>query len=118
MDLKWILLILSITSNAFASILIKIALTHPNQLPSLRQPLYLFVNFPLVVGIFLYGFAFLFYTLSLKYFPLSVAHPVITSSAIALVAIISTLIIKEGFTIKTFIGLSSIIAGVLVLTSK
>ncbi|CAK2409694.1 Small Multidrug Resistance (SMR) protein [Vibrio crassostreae] len=88
--MKWFILLMGILSNASASALIKVAVTPPRELPSLANPLTSLQNWPLWLGLFLYGMAFLLYALALTRLPLNIAHPILTSGSVAIVAISST----------------------------
>lgn len=116
--MKWLILILGIACNASASVLIKLAMTPPRRLPSLSEPLAILNNFPLLLGIFLYGMAFLLYAATLAFLPLNVAHPVLTSGAIACVALMSVVLFKEPVYWSTIAGILMVIAGVVLITLK
>ncbi|WP_418162945.1 DMT family transporter [Pantoea vagans] len=116
--MKWLILILGIACNASASVLIKLAMTPPRRLPSLSEPLAVLSNFPLLLGIFLYGMAFLLYAATLAFLPLNVAHPVLTSGAIACVALMSVVLFKEPVYWSTVAGILMVIAGVVLITLK
>jgi len=113
--MKYIIIILGIFSNALASSLIKYATTYPR---SFHTPMEVIKNWYLLLGIIFYGLAFVLYVLALEKFPLNVAHPILTSGAIALVSIFSIVFFNEPFTYKTFIGFFLIIGGVFFLTIK
>lgn len=115
--MKWLVLLLGIASNASASVLIKIGLHPSRPLPSLSEPWLLFKNWALLLGIFLYGCAFVLYAVALKYFPLNVAHPTLTSGAIATVAILSVVVLGESLRPAMVVGLGFMVLGVLLLTS-
>lgn len=114
--MKWIILILGVLSNASASALIKAAMTAPRKLPSLTEPMSLFQNWPLLLGLFLYGMAFVLYALALTRLPLNVAHPILTSGSIAVVAMFSVFFFGEQLSVINLIGIGLIMAGVVVLT--
>lgn len=116
--MKWLILIFGIASNASASVLIKMAMTPPRKLPSLTDPLAILSNWPLWLGVFLYGMAFLLYAAALAFLPLNVAHPVLTSGAIACVALISVLFFREPFYWSTIAGILMVIGGVALITLK
>ncbi|MBS0907700.1 multidrug transporter [Pantoea dispersa] len=116
--MKWLILILGIASNASASVLIKVAMTPPRKLPSLADPLAVLSNWPLWLGVFLYGMAFLLYAVALAYLPLNVAHPVLTSGAIACVALLSVILFKEPVYWSTVAGILMVMAGVALITLK
>lgn len=115
--MKWIILILGIASNASASVLVKIAMMPPRKFPSLTEPMAALSNWPFWLGLIFYGGAFLLYAAALARLPLNVAHPVLTSGAIATVAILSILIFHEKFYWSTGIGILLVIAGVALISA-
>ena len=94
--MKWLILILGIASNASASVLVKMAMMPPRKFPALDDSIRSVVsNWPFWLGLGLYGAAFLLYAAALSRLPLNVAHPVLTSGAVAAVALCSLLIFRE-----------------------
>ncbi|MFM8675011.1 MAG: hypothetical protein ACKOCA_08320, partial [Vulcanococcus sp.] len=69
--MKWLFLLAGIAISAAASLLVKMATQPPRSLPTLNEPGSLLSNWHLVVGIILYGTAFVLYTLALKVLPLN-----------------------------------------------
>lgn len=116
--MKWLILIFGIAANASASVLIKMAMVPPRQFPSLRDPAAALGNWPFWLGLGLYGTAFLLYAAALARFPLNVAHPVLTSGAIAAVALLSVVIFKEPMPWTTGVGIVMVIGGVLLITAR
>ena len=116
--MKWLILILGIASNASASVCVKLAMTAPRQFPSLHDPSTLLTNWPFWAGLAFYGIAFVLYAAALKALPLNVAHPVLTSGAIATVAVLSLLIFREPFYWTTVSGILLVIAGVTLITIR
>lgn len=116
--MKWMILILGILANASASVLVKIAMTSPRKFPSLNEPLLALTNWPFWLGLFCYGLAFLLYAAALARLPLNIAHPLLTSGAIAAVALFSMAFFKEPFYWNTLLGFCLIIAGVTLITYK
>jgi multidrug transporter EmrE-like cation transporter len=116
--MKWLILILGIASNASASVLVKMAMMPPRKFPSLNDPLVALSNWPFWLGLGLYGAAFLLYAAALARLPLNVAHPVLTSGAIATVALFSVLIFQEPFHWTTAVGIVLVIAGVALITVR
>lgn len=116
--MKWLILLLGIACNASASVLVKIAMTPPRHFPSLSEPLSLFTNWPFWAGLVLYGAAFLLYAAALTRLPLNVAHPVLTSGAIAAVAVLSVVMFRESFGWAKAAGVFLVIAGVALITSR
>ena len=116
--MKWLILLLGILANAAASIMLKYAVTEPRSFPSLADPMAALKNWPFWSGIVLYGVAFLVYSYALTKLPLNVAHPILTSGAIATVALASVLLFKEPFHWTTGAGISCIVLGVVLLSLK
>lgn len=116
--MKWLILILGIAANASASVLVKVAMMPPRQFPSLSNPMAALGNWPFWLGLGLYGAAFLVYAAALTRLPLNVAHPVLTSGAIATVALLSVLIFREQFYWTTGAGILLVIAGVVLISVR
>jgi len=116
--MKWLILILGIAANASASVLVKLAMMPPRQFPSLRDPWGALSNWPFWLGLGLYGAAFLLYAAALSRLPLNVAHPVLTSGAVAAVALLSVLLFKEPFYWTTGLGILLVITGVVLITAR
>lgn len=115
--MKWLILVLGIATNASASLLIKLAMMPPRKFPSPADPMAAVANWPFWLGLGLYGSAFLLYALALSKFPLNVAHPILTSGAVAAVSIFSALIFRESFHWMTVMGIILVIAGVFLISS-
>ena len=116
--MQWLILVLGIAANASASILVKLAMLPPRKFPSLTDPLAALSNWPFWLGLALYGGAFLLYAAALGKLPLNVAHPVLTSGAIAIVALFSVLIFREQFYWTTGAGILLVIVGVALITAR
>ena len=116
--MKWIILLLGIVSNASASVLVKMAMLPPRKFPSLSNPIEALSNWPFWLGLGLYGAAFLLYAAALMRLPLNVAHPVLTSGAVAMVAVLSVVIFNEPFHWTTGAGIFMVIAGVVLITAQ
>ena len=116
--MKWLILIIGIAANASASVLVKMAMMPPRKFPSLSAPWAALSNWPFWLGLGLYGAAFLLYAAALVRLPLNVAHPVLTSGAVAAVALLAVLIFKEPFHWTTGAGILMVIAGVALITAR
>ena len=116
--MKWLILLLGIASNASASVLVKLAMSAPRKFPSLSDPVAALTNWPFWLGLGLYGGAFLLYAASLERLPLNVAHPILTSGAVATVALLSVLIFREPFYWTTGAGIALVVAGVILITVR
>lgn len=116
--LKWWILLLGIASNASASVLVKMAMLPPRKFPSFANPWEALLNWPFWLGLVLYGVAFLLYAAALVRLPLNVAHPILTSGAVATVAVLSIAIFREPFYWTTFTGICLVIVGVVFITAR
>jgi small multidrug resistance pump len=116
--MKWLILLLGIAANAGASVLVKVAMTPPRRFPSPAEPLQALSNWPFWLGLALYGTAFLLYAAALARLPLNVAHPTLTSGAIAAVALLSLWIFHEPFHWTTVAGIVLVVLGVLLITAR
>ena len=116
--MKWLILVLGVAANASASVLVKMAMMPPRKFPSLTDPLAAMTNLPFWLGLGLYGAAFLLYAAALARLPLNVAHPILTSGAVAAVALLSVALFREPFHWTTVAGIVLVIAGVALITAR
>lgn len=115
--MKWVILILGIASNASASVLIKMAMMPPRVFPTFSN-LFQFWK----IGLFAWSGTVrvrIFTLLSIfDTAPLNIAHPILTSGAVATVALFSVLIFGEPFHWTTGIGIIFVLTGVIMITLK
>lgn len=116
--MRWALLVVGILSNAGASLLVKRAVTAPRAMPSLSDPVAALLNWPFWVGLLLYGAAFLVYAGALTSLPINVAHPILTSGAIAAVAVGSVVFFDETLPVSTVLGILLVVLGVTLISLK
>lgn len=116
--MKWLILVLGIAANASASVLLKMAMSPPREFPSFSAPGAALANWPFWLGLFLYGVAFVLYAAALARFPLNVAHPTLTTGAVAAVAVLSALIFREPFYWTTVAGLILVVGGIFLVTVR
>ena len=116
--MKWIILLAGIFTNASASVLVKIAMMPPRKFPSPADPMAALSNWPFWLGLGLYGAAFLLYAAALARLPLNVAHPILTSGAVATVALFSIFLFREPFHWTTIAGILLVISGVALITAR
>lgn len=116
--MKWLILLSGIAANASASVLVKFAMLPPRQFPSFADPLVALSNWPFWLGLGLYGAAFLLYAAALAVLPLNVAHPILTSGAVAAVAVLSLVLFQETFYWTTGVGIFLVMVGVILITAR
>ena len=110
---KWLFLFLGLLTNAGASVLIKVGVSRNFLLElSLAGVMTFLKNWPLLLGIVLYGMAFLLYMVSLAKLPLTVVHPTMTAGSIALVGLAAFFLFHERFSVTTILGFAFILIGV------
>lgn len=116
--MHWVILILGICSNALASVFIKVAVSEPRKLINFTDPISILTNWPFLGGLFLYVVSLLFYSISLTKLPLNVAHPVLTTGAVAMVAFMSVVIFKEYFNWLNALGIVFVMVGVALIAVR
>lgn len=116
--MKWLILLLGIVCNAAASVMLKFAIMPPRKFPAFSDPIAALLNWPFWLGLVLYGGAFLLYAAALIRLPLNVAHPILTSGAIATVAVCSMLLFQEPFHWTTITGILLVLLGVILITVR
>ena len=88
----------------------------PRKLPSFSTPVSEWIgNWTFWVGIVTYGIAFLLYVYALSLFPASVAYPIITAGAIAVVTAVAGLVLGETLSALTIAGIIVVMGGVLMI---
>ncbi len=112
--LRWVILFAGIGCNAAASVLVKVAMSQGSAVAGdgFARYIALAMRPSLVLGVLLYGGAFVLYAAALTRFPLNVAHPILTSGAIAAVALCSYFVFGERFYWNTVVGLALVVVGV------
>ena len=98
----YLLLLIAITSEVFASSMLKSSNGFKNLIPS----------FGVAIG---YGTAFYTLSLTLKTLPLGLSYAIWSGLGTALTALVGIIIYKEAFNMKKVAGLILIIGGVILL---
>lgn len=110
-----IFLLLAILIGVIGQIFLKIAsLAMVNLKPTSID---YFLNYNLLVGLFLYGTSTIFYIIALQKIPLSIAYPTISLGYI-LVVILSSIIFKEKINFVQVMGILLILSGVMLVWKK
>lgn len=116
--MKWVILIVGIVSNASASVFVKMAMMPPRKFPSSSDPMAALSNWPFLLGLVFYGFAFVLYSAALSRLPLNVAHPLLTAGAVVAVSVCSYVIFDEPVYWTTIMGILLVTAGVVLITAR
>ncbi|HEY1996613.1 ligand-binding protein SH3 [Paraburkholderia sp.] len=112
-----ILLLLSGTCSATASVLLRIAGQSTSELGSATLALFDRAMLLRVGALGAYGMGFIFYALALKKIPLSVAYPFMVCVTLLEIFIVGVCI-NEAPTLKTLLGAGFLLAGVFLLYSS
>lgn len=110
-----LILILAISFNAFANILLKLGMRkHVDFVDnSFSDGVRILVTNPFVVsGIVSFGVAFLFYSSVLSKMNLSIAYPIMTSMGFLIVTLASVFLFKEQISFLQYVGIFVIVVGV------
>ncbi|HNZ27479.1 MAG TPA: DMT family transporter [Spirochaetota bacterium] len=107
--IKYVLLIAGIIPSAMAQILLKFASNYP-----LKTPMWFLFIF---LSLCSYGLSFILYTIIFKYFPVSVASPVMTVSVMLAVFIFGW-IIGETISPRQLLGLACGVASIILIIFK
>jgi len=114
--MKWLILALAIVSNVSANLLIKFSIMPPRKPPSIAEPMATLSNWPFWLGAGIFGVSLLLYATALSRLPLSVVHPILSTTTVAAVALASMLIFREPFHWTTATGIVLVIVGVTLIT--
>jgi multidrug transporter EmrE-like cation transporter len=111
--MSYLILILAITFNAVANILMKVGMLRGKQVTGVAGfILGMIMNPVLVAGIICFALGLAAYCYVLTKMNLSIAYPIMTSVGYVIVVIASWLFLKETITAIQVAGFSLIIAGV------
>jgi multidrug transporter EmrE-like cation transporter len=114
----WLFLILTILLTAVANICLKYS-TKRDTLPTQglwEAILQTCTNIPLLLGISFLAIAVISYSISLRHLNLSIAYPIMTTSVVVIVAILSSILFAEPMTLNKIIGTIIVICGVVLLS--
>jgi small multidrug resistance pump len=114
MGLKIFYPILAILFNTIAPALAKQAMTESGA-QLFTQPLKALTHIPFMGSLTCYGLSFIFYSLSLTHFPLNVVHPIVTTTSLLTVTVISVLVFKENFHILQLVGMFLLVSGIVLI---
>ena len=116
--MQYVLLILALTLNAAANLLMKIG-ANRLAVASVRDAIAsLTANFYLVGGLGLFALNVLLYAVALRKLPLSFAYPVMTAGSVLLVVCASVVVLKERITVSEGIGILLMLAGIGLLSQR
>ena len=111
----YILLVLSLISNALANVFIKAGMRYYTG--GILHIFHHLLRSPLVLaGLLFFGLAFIGYSFVLSRLELSIAYPIMTGAGFAIVSIFSFILFGESFSPVKIIGIIFVFIGIILLS--
>lgn len=114
----YIFLILAMSLNAFANIMLKLGSGNLSAFKSLAFFDAIVKNQLFFLGLFCFALNVVFYSLALSKIPLSIGYPVMMGGGLAIIAVVSTTVLKENLTALQGLGLLLLFAGAFLIINK
>ncbi len=114
--MTYLVLIISLLSNALANIFIKAGMKNYSGGINLSFLSYMIRNFNVIVGLLLFGLAFIGYSFTLSRLQLSIAYPIMTGAGFLVVSIFSVVLFNEPFNLPKILGIIFIFLGIIFLS--
>lgn len=120
--MNYILLIVALTLNASANVLMKIGASHSNKAAianNFLEKIFILIKNPyLLFGILLFGLNIIFYFLALTKIKLSIAYPLMTAGGLLIISVVSVLLFKESISAIQIFGIILLVLGIILITSS
>lgn len=110
--MRWLVLIFAIVMNAVANILIKYGMVGGKEEGLVNTLKARWFSLPVIGGIFCFALALGAYSYTLSKMPLSIAYPIMTSSGLIIIGVVSWLVFKEVITLVQLVGFAFLIIGI------
>ena len=114
----WLLLLMALTLNATANILLKLGATQLGELGGPDLLGRVIQNYYLFAGILLFALNVVFYFGALSRLDLSVAYPVMVAGGTVIVVSVSALLLGEAIDTRQAMGLVLLIAGIVLVSHR
>lgn len=114
--MTYLVLIISLLSNALANIFIKAGMRSYTGGINLSFISYMIRNFNIIIGLLLFGLAFIGYSFTLSRLQLSMAYPIMTGVGFLIVSIFSVALFNEPFDLLKILGIIFIFIGIVFLS--
>lgn len=114
--MTYLVLLVSLVFNALANIAIKFGMRNYTGGMNLGFVSYVVKNPTVILGIFLFGFAFVGYSFVLSKLQLSIAYPIMTGIGFLLVSVFSLLLFNESLNLFKILGIVFIFIGIIFLS--
>ena len=109
---SWLFLSLAIICDTFANSLIKHAATVPSE-----GAAGLYLSWPFILGVVLFGVNLLFYTRALVVLPLAVSYPVLIGASLIGINLLAVIWFGEQLGTREYVGAALVVAGIVLLSS-
>jgi multidrug transporter EmrE-like cation transporter len=110
--MNFIFLIIALTLNALANILLKIG-AMSDKGTSIKA---LLTNPYAIVGVIIFASNVYFYIQALRVLPVSLVYPVLTAAGFLVINTFGFIYLKESFTLSSLFGYIFIITGIIIIT--
>lgn len=114
----YVFLVLALTLNATANVLLKVGAGRLGHFGEPGAMLRLLTNYHLLAGLALFALNVIFYAAALSRLNLSVAYPVMMAGGIVIVVSVSILVLQESVTRLQLLGLALLVAGIVLVTQR
>ncbi len=113
--MKWILILTSVFLSANGQIFMKWGVQSPKPLFPVKQEFLLFVSWPVLLGIFLYGLSTITWIFALQKSELSTAYPMVSLSYVFII-VVSYFLFNEPISVFKWTGAALICLGVFLIS--
>ncbi len=114
----YLFLILALSFNSIANILMKIGAKNIHFFNELSLIDGILKNYILLIGLFCFGLNIIFYTISLSKINLTIAYPILVGGSVIIISLFSFLYLKESINLYQILGIIFVIAGISLLSVK
>lgn len=117
---EYLFLVVALSLNAAANILIKMAATRADSSEGggLSEAIGLYISPLFIAGVTCFGLNLLSYSLALQKIPLVVAYPIMVGTGYLIMVIASRPLLGETFTLIQMVGAVLIIAGLVLIIPR
>jgi len=114
----YLFLVLALTLNATANILLKVGAGRLGDLGEPGALARLLTNYHLLAGLALFALNVVFYAAALTRLNLSVAYPVMMAGGIVIVVSVAILVLRETVSAPQVVGLVLLVVGIVLVTQR
>ena len=111
MSKAWIFLVISTFCNAIGSVLVKVA-----SMGNYNTKLGIYISWPFMIAVFLFGTNLLFYAQAIKEIPLYIAYPIVVGITIIIITFFSSYFYQSKIQIHEISAVVLILIGITILS--